>query len=73
MSLQGHVQNGVVVPDEPLQLPEGTVVRIETLPTPPVGKKPARIGGVWKGKVRMAEDFDVLPDDIAEAFGVRTP
>ena len=73
MSLQGHVQNGVVVPDEPLQLPEGTVVRIEALPTPPVGKKPARIGGVWNGKVRMAEDFDVLPDDIAEAFGVRTP
>lgn len=29
-----------------------------------------RTGGQWKGKVRIAEDFDVLPDDIAAAFGV---
>jgi len=26
--------------------------------------------GVWKGKVRIAEDFDELPEDIAEAFGM---
>jgi prevent-host-death family protein len=29
-----------------------------------------RKGGQWKGKVRIAEDFDVLPDDIALAFGM---
>lgn len=29
-----------------------------------------RTGGQWKGKVQIAEDFDVLPDDIAAAFGV---
>jgi prevent-host-death family protein len=29
-----------------------------------------RQGGQWKGRVRMAEDFDTLPDDIAAAFGV---
>jgi hypothetical protein len=28
--------------------------------------------GAWHGRVRMAEDFDALPDDIADAFGVRT-
>jgi len=29
-----------------------------------------RQGGQWKGRVKMAVDFDALPDDIAEAFGV---
>jgi prevent-host-death family protein len=29
-----------------------------------------RRGGQWKGKVRIAEDFDELPDDIARAFGI---
>jgi prevent-host-death family protein len=27
--------------------------------------------GAWRGKVRMADDFDELPDDVAEAFGMR--
>jgi antitoxin (DNA-binding transcriptional repressor) of toxin-antitoxin stability system len=26
--------------------------------------------GVLRGQIRIAEDFDVLPDDIADAFGV---
>ncbi len=29
-----------------------------------------RSGGQWKGRVAMAEDFDSLPDDVAEAFGM---
>lgn len=29
------------------------------------------VRGVWRGRVRIAEDFDELPDDIAEAFGAR--
>ena len=29
-----------------------------------------RTGGQWKGKVRIAGDFDTLPDDIASAFGM---
>lgn len=29
-----------------------------------------RRGGQWKGRVQIAEDFDVLPDDIADAFGM---
>jgi prevent-host-death family protein len=29
-----------------------------------------RLGGQWKGRVRIAEDFDTLPDDIAAAFGL---
>ena len=27
--------------------------------------------GALRGKIRMAEDFDDLPDDIAQAFGVK--
>ena len=29
-----------------------------------------RKGGQWKGKVRIAEDFDVLPEDVAQSFGL---
>lgn len=31
----------------------------------------AAIRGALRGKVHLAEDFDELPDDIAEAFGTR--
>jgi prevent-host-death family protein len=33
------------------------------------GESP-RKGGQWQGKVRIAEDFDVLPDDVARSFGI---
>jgi prevent-host-death family protein len=29
----------------------------------------ASVRGAWRGRVQIAEDFDALPDDIAEAFG----
>jgi prevent-host-death family protein len=29
-----------------------------------------RVGGQWKGRVRISPDFDSLPDDVAEAFGM---
>lgn len=29
-----------------------------------------REGGQWGGRVRIADDFDTLPDDIASAFGI---
>jgi len=32
-----------------------------------------RKGGQWKGRVRIAEDFDELPDDLARAFGIEPP
>ncbi|HSZ06605.1 MAG TPA: type II toxin-antitoxin system prevent-host-death family antitoxin [Solirubrobacteraceae bacterium] len=31
----------------------------------------ASVRGAWRGHMRMAEDFDELPEDIAEAFGAR--
>jgi prevent-host-death family protein len=31
----------------------------------------ASLAGVWQGQVRIAEDFDELPEDLAEAFGLK--
>ena len=31
----------------------------------------ASLRGIWRGQVHIADDFDELPDDIAEAFGIR--
>lgn len=31
----------------------------------------ASLEGVWKGKVTLADDFDELPDDLADAFDAR--
>jgi prevent-host-death family protein len=31
----------------------------------------AEVRGIWRGRVHIADDFDELPDDIAEAFGAR--
>lgn len=30
-----------------------------------------RQGGQWKGQVTIAPDFDDLPDDLAESFGIK--
>jgi prevent-host-death family protein len=31
----------------------------------------AALAGVWRGRVRIADDFDELPDDLAESLGMR--
>lgn len=41
MSLDGHIQNGVVVFNEPVSLPNGTPVRVEAIGSAPVD--------FWKG------------------------
>jgi prevent-host-death family protein len=33
-------------------------------------KSGSRQGGQWRGSVRMSPDFDKLPEDIGEAFGL---
>ena len=37
-------------------------------PLPPAACEP-RTPGAWAGRVTIHPDFDVLPDDIADAFG----
>ena len=31
----------------------------------------AAVRGAWQGRVQVADDFDELPEDIADAFGAR--
>ena len=31
----------------------------------------ANVRGAWRGRVRIADDFDELPDDIADDLGAR--
>ncbi len=45
------------------------VPAVRLVPERPAGGF-AALAGVWKGRVRIAEDFDELPDDVAERFGV---
>jgi len=33
-------------------------------------KRQARQPGALKGKIKIADDFDALPEDIAKAFGM---
>ena len=30
----------------------------------------ASLAGSWRGRVRIADDFDELPDDLAESLGM---
>jgi hypothetical protein len=32
----------------------------------------ASLAGTWSGRVWIAEDFDALPDDLAESLGLRS-
>ena len=35
---------------------------------------PRKLGGTWSGKVKIEDDFDTLPPELAEAFyGKSTP
>jgi hypothetical protein len=69
MIIHGRFLRGVVVPDEPIELPEGTTVMIKVIETVPQISTP-RQGGMWKGRVSIALDFDTLPSDVANAFGI---
>ena len=31
----------------------------------------ASLAGTWRGQVRVADDFDELPDDLADALGIK--
>lgn len=76
MVIHGQIRNGVIVLNDSTTLPEGATVRVEIVSTPgDDSTKPThrRQGGIWKGKVAIAPDFDELPDDIAEAFGATKP
>lgn len=58
MELEGVVQNGVIVPDGPTGLADGTRVRIE--PVPPPSEKPKTFGDYF------AEFCGVITDAPAD-------
>jgi len=36
------------------------------------GRGFASLEGTWGGRVRIADDFDELPDDLADSLGMRS-
>ena len=66
MSLAGHIENGVVVFEQPVTLANGTLVRVEI-----VNERPARrqraAPGLGKGSILyIAPDFDETPEEFKE-------
>jgi hypothetical protein len=63
MTVIGHIQGGVAVPDTPVQLPDGTPVRISVLPVE---------GAFWQNKTveQLAQEQGVGPiSNIEELAG----
>lgn len=66
MAISGHVENGMVVFDQPVSLPNGTPVRVEVVDG--CAARPARPApGLGKGSIlHIAPDFDDTPEDFKE-------
>jgi hypothetical protein len=62
MTLEGHVENGQIVLDEPARLPEGSKVRVEVLVSPPAAPEKASLYDRLKPFVGILDD---LPEDAA--------
>lgn len=62
--VRARVRNGRLVVDEPVNLPEGTEVELEGEVSAPSPQR-ARFGSM-AGRIKIADDFDALPDDFAE-------
>jgi hypothetical protein len=58
MSFEGHIQNGVVVFNEPISVPEGTAVRVEVIAQP---RK--TLAQRFKNVISAGVD---LPEDLAK-------
>jgi hypothetical protein len=63
MSLTGHIENGVVVFDRPVSLPEGTPVEISVCAPPQQSPKAATHFERFKDIIGAAQG---LPEDFAE-------
>ena len=69
----GRIKNGAIVPDQPLSLPDGTRVQFALVsPKDSNGQETPRQGGQLNGQIKIADDFDSLPTNIAEAFGMKS-
>lgn len=59
MTYKGHVENGVIVLDEDAELPEGTAVRVEAIPTDEA------LEGLRKGLLELSGIVKGMPPDMA--------
>ncbi len=53
---------------------EEIIIKKAGKPVAVLGKYPGntapRVSGALKGKIKIADDFDLLPDEVAKAFGM---
>ena len=59
MAYRGHIENGTVVLDEPVDVPEGTAVTVEPL-------EPVRVPTLAEQLGDVIGIVDDLPEDMAE-------
>jgi hypothetical protein len=57
VSFEGHIENGVVVFDQPMSLPEGTAVRVEAVALPSRKTLAERFKDVIGAGVNLPEDL----------------
>lgn len=59
MSHRGHMENGVIVLDEPVNFPDGTVVELRPVSLPPGRHHPdvERFAGVIQGDAGGKEEY----------------
>lgn len=62
--VRARVRHGRLVVDEPVDLPEGTVIELEGKAPSDPARRP-RFGSM-AGRIKIAADFDALPDEFTE-------
>jgi hypothetical protein len=65
MTLHGHIQNGAIVLDYQVPLPEGAAVQVQVMPTPPPAPPETEIPTLAE---RLKDFIGILelPEDAAE-------
>lgn len=64
MTLQGHMENGHIILDESVDLPDGTKVRVEVMPSE-AGKEIRNILTLCERLKQFAGILEGLPEDAA--------
>ncbi|HEY4232972.1 MAG TPA: hypothetical protein VGM76_06085 [Lacipirellulaceae bacterium] len=65
MTYRGHVKNGQVALDEPIQLPEGAQVNVEVVENGQAAPSEG-LPTIWEKLLELAGTVEGLPSDMAE-------
>ena len=57
-----------VVAGEEIVIAKDGVPVVKILPVPPSEPKPPRVGGQWRGKIWIADDFDAPDPELESLF-----